>query len=104
MRPRPDAGEHQQLRRLQRAGAQQHLAPAVQGFAPAAAQHSTRRRGASVQQDAQHLGAGAHFQIGAAAVRRQIGLAALQRCALALVTWYRPTPSMLWPLKSVLCG
>ena len=83
LRARADARQHQQLRRLQRAGAQQHLARA-----PAAA--AAGRRCAPPRRPRAGLPAGCawcgrsvdHLQVGPAQVRRQVGLGGAEALAV----------------------
>jgi hypothetical protein len=58
-----DAGQLQQLRRQQSAGAQDHLAPRVQGAALAALQHLHPDRAAPLEQDARGLGPAQQVQV-----------------------------------------
>ena len=69
----PDARQHQQLRRLQRAAREQHFAARQQPATLAALQDLGADRAPSLEQDAQHPGAGLDAQVRPSAdVRVQI--------------------------------
>jgi hypothetical protein len=70
----PDARQHQQLRRLQRARAQQHFAAGLQRAACPALLQFDANGAAAVHQHAGHLGLGHHLQVGPLAVGREVGL------------------------------
>ena len=82
LRARADARQHQQLRRLQRAGAEQHLAPRLQLLQLAADAHLHADRAPAFEQDARGVGLGHHLQVGAAQVRRQVGLGGAEALAV----------------------
>ena len=63
-RRRPDPGQLQQLRRLQRAGAQQHLAPGSQRAHLAVDAVAHAAGAAALEQHGHGVGAGLHAQVG----------------------------------------
>ena len=97
---RPDAGEHQQLRRLDRACAEHdllfgaHLSPAdVDPDAPAA-----------LEDEPADAGPGQHGQVRRVQHRPQEATVWLWRTLSLTVKWQYPTPSWVGPLWSSLNG
>ena len=88
---RPDAREHQQLRRAEGAGTEQHLATGLerqglQRTAPAVGPHlHPHRTGTAVKRFGQHPGGervGKHLQVRPAAVRCEVGLGRAEALAV----------------------
>ena len=79
-----DAGEHEQLRRVEGAGGQQHLAPGVQGLRLAVQQRLHAGGAAAIQQHAPRLRAGEHAQVGARHGRVQVGAGGVPALAVLL--------------------
>ena len=96
---RADARQQQQLRRVDRAGAQQHLALGAHELlasAPRAQAHADRP--VSLELDAEHVAFVRTSRLGRLSAGRRKASAALKRWPLRCVTWNIAAPSCSGPL------